>query len=114
MPKKQAVIKTVRLILGDQLNHNHSWFKQVDDSVLYVMMELRQETDYAKHHIQKVLSFFSAMRCFATELQAKEHRLKYIKLSDPDNQQNFKDNLQQIFSHSHNEFLSISYLMNIG
>jgi hypothetical protein len=25
----------------------------VDDSVVYVMMEVRSETDYAKHHIQK-------------------------------------------------------------
>jgi deoxyribodipyrimidine photolyase-related protein len=45
--------KTVRLILGDQLNSNHSWFNTVDDSVVYVMMEVRSETDYAKHHIQK-------------------------------------------------------------
>lgn len=98
MPKKQTAIKTVRLILGDQLNHQHSWFKQIDDSVLYVMMELRQETDYAKHHIQKVLSFFAAMRYFAKELSNKGHRVYYIKLSDKHNQQNFKDNLQAIIS----------------
>jgi deoxyribodipyrimidine photolyase-related protein len=53
--------KTVRLILGDQLNSNHSWFNTVDDSVVYVMMEVRSETDYAKHHIQKVVGFFAAM-----------------------------------------------------
>ena len=28
--------KTLRLILGDQLNNNHSWFNLVDDSVTYV------------------------------------------------------------------------------
>jgi deoxyribodipyrimidine photolyase-related protein len=45
--------KIVRLILGDQLNSNYSWFKTVDESVVYVMMEVRSETDCAKHHIQK-------------------------------------------------------------
>ena len=53
---------TIRLILGDQLNEQHSWYKNVDDAVCYVMFEMRQETDYVKHHIQKVVAFFSAMR----------------------------------------------------
>ncbi|MBC7440889.1 MAG: cryptochrome/photolyase family protein, partial [Flavobacterium sp.] len=52
--------KTIRLILGDQLNSNHSWYQNVDDSVTYVMMEIRSETDYATHHIQKIVGFFSA------------------------------------------------------
>ena len=50
--------KKLRLILGDQLNENHSWFKGPDENVTYVMMEIRQETDYVKHHIQKVVAFF--------------------------------------------------------
>ena len=54
----------LRLILGDQLNINHSWFKTVDDAVTYVIMEVRTETDYAHHHIQKIVGFFSAMRAF--------------------------------------------------
>jgi len=49
----QQTAHTLRLILGDQLNSNHSWFQVVDDSVTYVMMEIRSETDYALHHIQK-------------------------------------------------------------
>ena len=32
--------------------------------MLYVLMEVRQETDYAPLHIQKVLCFFAAMRRF--------------------------------------------------
>ena len=35
----------LRLLLGDQLNLRHSWFNTVDDHVLYVLMEVRQETD---------------------------------------------------------------------
>ena len=37
--------KTVRLILGDQLNIQHSWFQQVDDEVIYIIAELEQETE---------------------------------------------------------------------
>ena len=61
--------KTLRLILGDQLNSNHSWLKSVDDSVTYVMMEIRSETDYVQHHIQKVVGIFAAMRNFANFLK---------------------------------------------
>ena len=49
----------------DQLNAEHSWFEEVNDNVCYVMFEMRQETDYVKHHIQKVVAFFGAMRNFA-------------------------------------------------
>jgi hypothetical protein len=42
----------LRLILGDQLNSEHSWFKQIDHDTIYVLA-MRQETDYVKHHIQK-------------------------------------------------------------
>ena len=37
---------TLRLLLGDQLNPEHSWFATQDDGVVYVLMEVRQETDY--------------------------------------------------------------------
>ncbi|MCF8052863.1 MAG: cryptochrome/photolyase family protein [Desulfobacterales bacterium] len=90
--------KTVRLILGDQLNEHHSWFAAADDSVLHVLMEVRQETDYVVHHIQKVAAFFSAMRSFAGTLSANGHQVKYLKLGDPENRQNFAENLFRIIT----------------
>ncbi len=84
--------KTLRLILGDQLNIHHSWFKTVDKSVTYVLMEIRSETDYANHHIQKVVGFFAAMRNFAKELQKQKHQVLYIHLNDKNNQQRFDKN----------------------
>jgi deoxyribodipyrimidine photolyase-related protein len=54
--------KILRLILGDQLNINHSWYSEVNENVTYVLMEIRSETDYAQHHIQKVIGFFVAMQ----------------------------------------------------
>ncbi|MEO1448642.1 MAG: cryptochrome/photolyase family protein [Bacteroidota bacterium] len=87
---------TVRLILGDQLNAQHSWFKTENDDVQYVMMEMRQETDYVRHHIQKVVGFFAAMRAFAEARQAEGHEVRYFKLDDADNQQDLIQNLRQV------------------
>ena len=50
----------LRLILGDQLNASHSWFKDKDPDTLYLIAELRQETDYVVHHVQKICAFFAA------------------------------------------------------
>ena len=85
--------KILRLVLGDQLNSHHSWFKTVDDSVTYVMMEIRTETDYATHHIQKVVGFFSVMQEFATELQSQKHQVIYLHLNDANNLQSFEKNI---------------------
>ena len=67
--------KILRLILGDQLNEKHSWFDKPDKGVTYVMMEVRQETDYVKHHIKKVAAFFAAMRAFADRLAETQIKL---------------------------------------
>ena len=90
--------KTLRLILGDQLNNNHSWFSEVDSSVVYVIMEVRTETDYAKHHIQKVVGFFSAMRSFAASLQLAKHNVIYIGINDENNLQSFEKNIENTIS----------------
>lgn len=86
-------MKTLRLILGDQLNSHHSWFRKVDPHITYVMMEVRQETDYTTHHIQKVVAFFLAMRRFCTDMQNRGHQIIYIKLDDPENLQSISENL---------------------
>ncbi|TKD55892.1 cryptochrome/photolyase family protein [Flavobacterium sp. ASW18X] len=88
-------IKTIRLVLGDQLNSKHNWFSSTDDSVLYLMAEMRQETDYVKHHLQKVVAFFMAMRNFAEELSTKGHQVKYYKINDEDNPQNLNELITQ-------------------
>ena len=72
--------KRIRWILGDQLALSHSWFEQKDEAVLYVIAELRQETDYAPHHTQKVCAFFAAMRNFADSLARLGHRVLHLDL----------------------------------
>jgi deoxyribodipyrimidine photolyase-related protein len=85
--------KILRLVLGDQLNANHSWYEHVDESVTYVFMEVRTETDYASHHIQKVVGFFAAMQAFAQELKVNKHNVIYIYLNDKNNLQSFDKNI---------------------
>ena len=88
--------KTLRLILGDQLNHKHSWFKKTNKDVLFVMMEMKQETAYVKHHIQKVIAFFLAMRNFAEEKQAEGHQFIYWKLDEKENEQDLAKNIGKL------------------
>ena len=88
--------KILRLVLGDQLNYRHSWYRHPSKDVVYVMMEVRQETDYVKHHIQKIAGFFAAMRQFAAYLVARGHRVIYLQLDDPENHQSIEKNLLQL------------------
>lgn len=88
--------KKLRLILGDQLNSHHSWFKTTNDSVTYVLMEIRTETDYALHHIQKIVGFFAAMQAFALDLKQKNHQVIYFHLNDSSNLQSFDKNIRQL------------------
>lgn len=83
-------MKTLRLLLGDQLNSQYSWFDEVNSNVVYVMAEMRQETDYVKHHVQKVAAFFLSMRNFSEELTKRGHQVVYYKISDANNPHNLE------------------------
>ena len=91
-------LKTLRLILGDQLNHQHSWYKDEQENITYLMMEMRQETDYVVHHIQKVIGFFSAMRNFAEYLTERDYEVIYFKINDKNNKQELEKNLKKLIS----------------
>lgn len=88
----------LRLLLGDQLNSNHSWFSKVDENVVYCLFEMRQETDYVTHHIQKIAGFFAAMRNFRDDLQQANHNVIYCKINDVKNKQHLTQNLSQLFT----------------
>ena len=81
---------TLRLLLGDQLNSQHSWLESVNKNTIYLMAEMRQETNYVKHHIQKVVAFFLSMRNFATDLKQKNHTVIYYTISDQNNLHDLK------------------------
>ena len=90
---------TLRLILGDQLNPLHPWLRAPRRDVVHLLMEVRQETDYARHHAQKVIGIFAAMRAFAQQLQAQGHRVRYVRIDDPSNRQSLTANLDALVRH---------------
>lgn len=81
-PNGEYSMKTLRLILGDQLNEAHSWFESYDPECLYIMLELAQEQYYVKHHKQKVAAFFLAMRHFCQQLRSDGHKVSYWTLEE--------------------------------
>ena len=90
---------TLRLLLGDQLNPEHPWFGTIDADVVYVLMEMRQETDYVLHHAQKILAIFAGMRDLARHLRDAGHRVRYVAIDEPSNRQSLTDNLAALVSH---------------
>ena len=90
---------TLRLILGDQLNPEHSWLAEVSPEIVYTLMEIRQETDYVLHHAQKIIGVFAAMRNLAEQLSAKGHRVHYFTITDEDNQHSLTANLSWLIDH---------------
>jgi len=94
-------MKTLRLILGDQLNSKHSWFKANQEDYIYCLFEMRQETDYVKHHIQKIIGFFAAMRDFSKLLTQNGCTVVYYKLNNNKNTQNLTKNIQQLIKEHH-------------
>ncbi|MBB3801589.1 deoxyribodipyrimidine photolyase-related protein [Xanthomonas arboricola] len=95
----QAPAHTLRLILGDQLNPQHSWFATRDPGVVYVLMEVREETDYVLHHAQKILAIFAAMRAFAAGLRQAGHRVRHVAIDNPSNRQSIPANLDALMAH---------------
>ena len=83
-------MKTLRLVLGDQLSHGLSSLSDCDpvrDVVL--MAEVHDETVYVPHHKQKIVFVLSAMRHFAAELSERGFTVDYVKLDDPANAGSF-------------------------
>ena len=100
----------LRLILGDQLNENHPWFDSVDNDVIYLQMEIRQETDYAPHHIQKLIAFFASMRHFNKVLKNLGHKTHYIKLDDPSNLHDLVLNIELLIKKYNVKSVSYTHL----
>lgn len=86
--------KQLRLVLGDQLNRQHSWWNDNPDEFTVLICEARSETDYVMHHIQKVVAFFLAMRDFADWLEERGFEVIYLRLDDKENKGSPSDNLR--------------------
>ena len=88
--------RCLRLVLGDQLNHQHHWFDSIDPDVLYLVAELHQETSYVRHHVQKICAFFAAMASFSDQLVKTGHPVLHLTLDQTRNYDDLPDLLQSI------------------
>ncbi|MCG7911533.1 MAG: cryptochrome/photolyase family protein, partial [Candidatus Thiodiazotropha taylori] len=88
-------MKTLRLILGDQLSHSIGTLRDIDKSDVILMAEVMEEASYVKHHKKKIAFIFSAMRHFAAELEGRGFRVNYIKLNNPHNSGSLKGEVQR-------------------
>ncbi len=81
-----ATLKTLRLVLGDQLSRGISALDGLNlehDTVL--LAEVREEATYVRHHKKKIAFVFSAMRHFAADLKADGITVRYVRHDDPQN-----------------------------
>ena len=77
-------------ILGDQLTRALASLRgRTKDDTVVLMMEVWDEATYVKHHKQKIVLIFSAMRHFAAELEDAGWTVDYVKLDDEDNAGSF-------------------------
>ena len=82
---------TLRLILGDQLSPDiPSLCDGVREDDVILMAEVMAEPTYVRHHKQKLVLVFSAMRHFAEELREDGWQVRYVRLDDPDNEGSLK------------------------
>ena len=79
-------MKTLRLILGDQLSDSVSALADLDVAGDVVLLaEVRDEATYVKHHKQKIALVFAAMRQFGIRLAARGATVRYVRIDDPAN-----------------------------
>jgi deoxyribodipyrimidine photolyase-related protein len=86
----------LRLLLGDQLNNQHSWFNSQDPDTVYVMFELYQEAKYTLNHIQKITAFLWAMRSFAKQLKQAGHRVLYFDIESREAKKSLTENISNL------------------
>ncbi len=84
-------MKTIRLVLADQLTRDLSALRDLDPARdVVLMVEAAEETAYVPHHPKKIAFLFAAMRHFARGLRDEGIAVDYVVLDDPDNTGSFR------------------------
>lgn len=90
---------TLRLVLGDQLNRRISSLIDLDpETDIVLLVEVREEATYVRHHKQKIAFLFAAMRHFAAELRDEGVRVDYVRLTEEGNTGSFSGELERALS----------------
>ncbi len=77
--KATSLMPVLRPVLGDQLSVKLASLRGIQNGDVVVMAEMPQETSYVRHHKQKILLTFAAMRHFAKSLAESGHTVKYYR-----------------------------------
>jgi len=92
-------MKTLRLILGDQLSRSARALHEIDPARdVVLMVEVHEETTYVRHHKQKIVLVLSAMRHFAELLRAEGICVDYVRLDDEGNSGSFTGEMGRALS----------------
>jgi deoxyribodipyrimidine photolyase-related protein len=91
-------MKTLRVILGDQLSATLPSLQSVTPNDTILMCEVMAEATYVPHHPKKIAFLFAAMRHFAAELAAGGLTVRYVKLDDPGNTGDFAGEIKRAIS----------------
>ncbi len=62
---------------------------------MVLLVEVRDEATYVRHHKQKIAFLFAAMRHFAAELREEGATVVYVRLTDPGNTGSFTGELER-------------------
>ena len=88
-------MSALRIVLGDQLTRGLSSLRDYVPGDTVLMMEVAEEATYVKHHKQKLVLIFSAMRHFAEELRHHGFTVDYVRLDDPANTGSFTSEVER-------------------
>ena len=89
-------MKTLRLIMGDQLSRDISALENLDPgNDLVLMVETLDEATSVRHHKQKIALIFSAMRHFAESLRTEGIVVDYVYLDQEDSTGSFSGELNR-------------------
>jgi len=72
----------LRPILGDQLSKSLASLRDYQSGDVVVMAEMPQEASYVRHHKQKILLIFAAMRHFARSLKDDGYAVIYYRYDE--------------------------------
>ncbi len=99
MLNNRHIMKTLVLVLGDQLSLNLSSLAATfkEDAVV-VMAEVWDEATYVRHHKKKIAFIFSCMRHFAEDLRSQGWTVDYVKLDAPGNAGSFTGEIRRAIS----------------
>lgn len=90
-------MKTLRVILKDQLSQSISSLAQANkDTDVILMCETLDEFTHVKHHKKKIVFLISAMRHFANELKEAGFNVVYVTLNDKANTHNISKEVKRV------------------